>query len=124
MKHTTILLLTIFFTSSIEAQYMPADSIYYKLQPHPVYELDARLDRLELGVEKFERQARLGKYLLLTGTTTMLLGSIAVNQNPGNLLGWFASFSGSALSFAGTVVMMDAPVALRAAKDRKKRRVD
>jgi hypothetical protein len=124
MKHTTILLLTILFTSGIEAQYMPADSIYYTLQPHPVYELDARLDRLERGTENFERQARLGKYLMITGTTTMLLGSIAVNQNPLNVVGWLACFSGSTLSFAGTFVMMDAPVALRAEKDRKKRRVD
>jgi hypothetical protein len=124
MKHTTILLLIILFTSGVEAQYMPADSIYYKLQPHPVYELDERLARLELGTENFERQARLGKYLMITGTTTMILGSIAVRQNPGNFVGWFASLSGSALSFAGTIVVMDAPVALRAAKDRKKRRVD
>jgi hypothetical protein len=124
MKHTTILLLIILFISGAEAQYMPADSIYYKLQPHPVYELDERLGRLELGTENFERQARLGKYLMITGTTTMILGSIAVRQNPGNVMGWLASFSGSALSFAGTIVVMDAPVALRAAKDRKKRRVD
>jgi hypothetical protein len=124
MKHTTLLLLTILFTSGVEAQYMPADSIYYTLQPNPVYELDQRLDRLELGTENFERQARLGKYMMITGTTTMLLGSIAVKQNQLNVLGWLACFSGSALSFAGTVVMMDAPVALRAEKDRKKRRVD
>jgi hypothetical protein len=118
MKHTTLLLLTILFTSGLEAQYMPADSIYYKLQPHPVYELDERLARLELGTENFERQARLGKYLMITGTTTMLLGSIAVKQNPMNILGWFASFSGSALSFSGTIIVMNAPVALRAEKDR------
>jgi hypothetical protein len=124
MKHTTLLLLTILFTSGVEAQYMPADSIYYTLQPYSIYELDARLDRLELGTQSFERQARLGKYMMITGTTTMLLGSMAVRQNPGNVLGWLASFSGSALSFSGTIIVMNAPVALRAEKDRKKRRVD
>jgi hypothetical protein len=123
MKQKTLLLLTILFTGIIEAQYLPADSIYYTVQPHPIDELNARLTRLELGTKNFERQARLGKYLMIAGTTSILLGSIAVNQNPQNLLGWLTSFSGSALSFAGTIVVMDAPVALREKKDRKKRRV-
>jgi hypothetical protein len=102
---------------------MPADSSYYRLHPNPVYELDKRLDILEMGIQDFERKARLGKYLIIAGTTTILLGSIAVKQNPANLLGWLTSLSGSALSFAGTIVVMDAPVALRAKKERKKRRV-
>ena len=94
------------------------------MQPHPIDELDASLSRLELDTKNFERQSRLGKYLMIAGTTTIPLGSIAVKRHPWNLLGWFASITGSALSFVGTIVVMDAPLALRTKKDRKKRRVD
>ena len=123
MKNTTILLITILFASGVQAQYTPADSMHQTMQLHTVYELDKRLDILEQSTQDFERKARLGKYLMFTGATSMVLGTLAVEKNPGNVLAWFTTFSGYALTFAGNIIIIDSPNALRAKKDGKKRRV-
>jgi hypothetical protein len=123
MKHTTLFLLILLCVSSIEAQYMPADSSFFRSGLYPISELEQRIRQLEQGTQAFEQQSRIGKYMLITGTTTVLIGVSTLNQAPMNPVGWLLMFTGATLGGAGNILILDAPRALRVKKDRKKRLV-
>ena len=123
MKHTTLFLLILLCVSGMEAQYMPADSSFFRSGLYPISELEQRIRQLEQGTQAFEQQARIGKYILITGTTTMLIGVSTLNQAPMSAVGWLLTFTGATLSGAGNILILDAPRALRVKKDRKKRLV-
>ena len=121
MKHTTLFLLILLCVSSIEAQYMSADSSFFRSGLYPISELEQRIRQLEQGTQAFEQQSRIGKYMLITGTTTVLIGVSTLNQAPMSAVGWLLTFTGATLSGAGNILILDAPRALRVKKDRKKR---
>jgi hypothetical protein len=121
MKHTTLFLLILLCVSGMEAQYMPADSSFFRNGLYPISELEQRIRQLEQGTQAFEQQSRIGKYMLITGTTTVLIGVSTLNQAPMNPVGWLLMFTGATLGGAGHILILDAPRALRAKKDRKKR---
>ena len=123
MKHTTLFLLILLCVSGIEAQYMPADSSFFRSGLYPISELEQRIRQLEQGTQAFEQQSRIGKYMLITGTTTVLIGVSTLNQAPMNPVGWLLMFTGATLGGAGHILILDAPRALRVKKDRKKRLV-
>lgn len=120
MKHTTLFLLIILCVSGMEAQFMPADSSFYKYSP-PVTELELRVRRLEVCTQAFEKQARIGKHMMLGSGVCLAIGGSLVNKDYLDGLGWLCTMAGVVGMTTANIMIFDAPRALRAEKVKKRR---
>ena len=115
-----ITLLALLVITTCQAQYLPADSSFYRNSP-PVSELELRVRRLELNTQAFEKQARIGKHIILVGLVGMTAGTLMIGQHPLHGLGYLLTFTGMVGATCGNIIILDAPRVLRADKVRRRR---
>ena len=113
-------LLALLVITPCRAQYLPSESSFYKSQP-PVTELEFRVRRLEVCTQAFEKQARIGKHMLLGSAVCLVYGNSRITKNSLDPLGWLSGLIGMAGVTTANIMIFDAPRALRAEKVRKRR---
>lgn len=119
MKLLLTLLAAIAITAC-QAQYLPSDSSFYKYSP-PTTELELRVRRLEVCTQAFEKQARIGKHMMLGSAVFLVYGHARLNKNNFDALGWLSGLAGMVGMTTANIMIFDAPRALRAEKVRKRR---
>jgi hypothetical protein len=102
------------------AQYLPSDSSFYKYSP-PAKELEWRVRRLEICTQAFEKQARIGKHMMLGSAVCLSIGTTLVNKDYFDGLGWLCTVAGMVGMTTAKIMIFDAPRALRAEKVQKRR---
>ncbi|MFN5620301.1 MAG: hypothetical protein ACK478_03285 [Flavobacteriales bacterium] len=113
-------LLALLVITTCHAQYLPADSSFYRSSP-PVSELELRVRRIELNTQAFEKQARIGKHIILVGLFSMTAGTLMISKHPLHGLGYLFTLTGVVGATCGNIIILDAPRVLRADKVRRRR---
>ena len=117
---TLLTIITLLVLTTCRAQYLPSDSSFYMSQP-PVTELELRVRRLEVCTQAFEKQARIGKHMLLGSAVCLVYGNARLTKNNFDALGWLSGLVGMVGVTTANIMIFDAPRVLRAEKDRKRR---
>jgi hypothetical protein len=112
-------LLTAIAINACHAQYFPSASSFYKYSP-PATELELRVRRLEVCTQAFEKQARIGKHMMLGSAVCLAIGGSLVNKNYYDGFGWLCSLAGMVGMTTANIMIFDAPRALRAEKVKKR----
>lgn len=117
---TLLPLLALLVITTCHAQYLPADSSFYRNSP-PVTDLELRVRRLEFCTQAFEKQTRVAKHLMLASGVCLVVGGTRVNRQPLDPIGWITSMTGMIGMTTGNILLFDAPRVLRAEKIRRRR---